>query len=46
LADDLKPKHLHDIVTREVSLEELPNVFDAYVRGEVTGRTVVKIEGS
>lgn len=46
LADDLKPKHLHDIVTREVSLEELPNVFDAYVRGEVTGRTVVRIEGS
>ena len=28
---------------RTVSFEELPSVFDAYVKGAVTGRTVVKI---
>ncbi len=29
---------------RTVSFAELPSVFDAYVKGAVTGRTVVKIE--
>ena len=28
---------------RTVSFEELPTVFDAYVKGAVTGRTVVKV---
>jgi NADPH2:quinone reductase len=28
---------------RTVSFEALPSVFDAYVKGAVTGRTVVKI---
>jgi NADPH2:quinone reductase len=43
LAGDLRPAHLDAVVTREVSLEELPECFDAYIRGEVVGRTVVKI---
>jgi len=44
LADDLKPRHLEEIVTREVSLLELPQAFDAFIAGEITGRTVVKIK--
>jgi acrylyl-CoA reductase (NADPH) len=43
VATDLRPRHFGKIVTREVSLEELPGVFDAYISGDVTGRTVVKI---
>jgi len=44
LAGDLKPRHLDAIVTREVTMDELPGVFDEYIEGSVTGRTVVKIE--
>ena len=44
LASDLKPRHLEEIVTREVSLLELPQAFDAFIAGEITGRTVVKIK--
>jgi acrylyl-CoA reductase (NADPH) len=43
LGDDLRPKHLADIITREISLEELPGAFDGYLSGSVLGRTVVKI---
>ena len=43
LATDLRPRSFEAIVTRQVSLEELPDVFAAYMSGEVTGRTVVKI---
>ena len=43
LATDLKPRHLQQIVVRTVTLDELPTVFDDYVQGKVTGRTVVKI---
>jgi len=43
LGSDLKPKHLEDIVTREVSLDELPGVFGDYLEANVTGRTVVRI---
>jgi len=43
LASDLAPRHLDAIVTREVTLEELPACFDAYIEGGVTGRTLVKI---
>ena len=42
---DLKPRHLDKIVTREVTLEELPSVFKDGLSGEVTGRTVVRING-
>ncbi len=42
LGSDLKPRHLHD-VTRTIAFDELPNAFDAFIRGEVKGRTVVRI---
>ncbi|MDH3689565.1 MAG: acryloyl-CoA reductase, partial [Gammaproteobacteria bacterium] len=45
LADDLRPRHLERIATREIPFAELPEVFDAYIAGEVVGRAVVKIEG-
>ncbi len=42
LAGDLKPRHLAE-VTRTIGFDELPGAFDAYIRGEVKGRTVVRI---
>ncbi|MCG8325856.1 MAG: oxidoreductase [Thiotrichales bacterium] len=43
MATDLAPKHLEQIVTREVGLEDLPDVFDAMLAGNARGRTIVKI---
>ena len=43
LATDLKPRHLDLIVYSTVSLDELPQAFEPYVKGAVTGRAVVKI---
>lgn len=43
LATDLKPRHFDDIVTRTVDLDGLGAVFDDYVAGKVTGRTVVTL---
>ena len=31
------------IATRTIAFAELPQAFDAYIKGTVTGRTVVKI---
>jgi alcohol dehydrogenase len=42
LATDLKPRHLA-AVTRTIAFDELPGAFDAFIRGEVKGRTVVRI---
>ncbi len=42
LGTDLKPRHLHDI-TRTIAFDELPSAFGAFIRGEVKGRTVVRI---
>jgi alcohol dehydrogenase len=42
LATDLKPRHLA-AVTRTIAFDELPGAFDAYIRGAVKGRTVVRI---
>ena len=44
LATDLRPRHLQRIVTREVTLLELPSCFDGYMAGTITGRTVVRID--
>ena len=46
LASDLKPRHLDSIVTRTIQFDELPNAFDAYLKGSVVGRTVVRIAGA
>jgi len=43
LSDDWRPAMLEDIITREVTLEELPAVFDSMLAGESFGRTVVRI---
>jgi NADPH2:quinone reductase len=43
IASDLGPRHLERIVSRTISLADLPGAFQAYIDGKVTGRTVVKI---
>lgn len=43
LATDLKPRHLDTIGMRTIGFDELPEAFQAYVDGTVTGRTVVEI---
>jgi NADPH2:quinone reductase len=43
LGTDLRPRHFDEIVTRTVDLDGLPGVFDDYVAGRNTGRTLVKI---
>jgi putative YhdH/YhfP family quinone oxidoreductase len=42
LAGDLKPRHLQSMV-RTLPFAELPGAFDAYLKGAVKGRTVVKM---
>jgi acrylyl-CoA reductase (NADPH) len=43
IATDLKPRHLDRIITRVVRFDELPGAFQAYLDGQVTGRTLVQI---
>ncbi|MGH8287001.1 MAG: oxidoreductase, partial [Steroidobacteraceae bacterium] len=43
ISTDLAPRHLDRIVTRTISFDELPAAFGAYLKGGVTGRTVVRI---
>jgi NADPH2:quinone reductase len=43
IATDLRPPQLTQIGHRIVSLDELPTQFDAYLKGGVTGRTVVRV---
>ena len=43
LATDLKPRHLDKLVTRTIAFDDLPSAFDGYVKGQIQGRTVVKI---
>jgi NADPH2:quinone reductase len=43
LATDLRPRHLEDIVDREITLEQLPETFDAMLEGRTHGRIVVKV---
>ncbi len=43
IGNDLKPQHLDTIGHRTISFDELPDAFQAYIDGTVTGRTVVKI---
>ncbi|MCO4798797.1 MAG: oxidoreductase [Colwelliaceae bacterium] len=46
LATDLKPSKLNIIAPTTIQFSDLPNAFDAYVNGTVTGRTVVAIDES
>jgi NADPH2:quinone reductase len=43
LATDLKPRQLDEIVSRTVSLEGLPAVFDEMLAGRILGRVLVEI---
>lgn len=43
IASDCRPRHLEQIVTRTLPFADLPTAFDAYLKGAVTGRTVVQI---
>ena len=43
LATDLRPPHLDDAITREIGLDELDGALSAVLRGELQGRTVVKV---
>ena len=43
IATDLRPSKLDRIATRQVTFDELPAQFDDYMKGRITGRTVVKI---
>ena len=44
LASDMKPAHL-DRLTRVIGFNELPNVFDDFIKSRVKGRIVVNISG-
>jgi acrylyl-CoA reductase (NADPH) len=43
LADDLRPPALDDALVSEVGLDELEATLDSILRGEVRGRTVVRL---
>ena len=43
LATDLKPAAMDIIVNRTVDFDDIPGLFEDYVHGKITGRTVVKI---
>ncbi|MEW7992770.1 MAG: oxidoreductase [Candidatus Thiodiazotropha sp.] len=43
LATDLKPRHLDDILSRTVSMEQLPELFDQMLAGTIMGRTLVTL---
>ena len=45
IAGDLRPRHLAKIAGHCIDLDALPGAFDAYLKGTVTGRTVVRIGG-
>lgn len=45
LADDLRPQHLQDMA-RTIPFDDLPGVFDDYLKGRVRGRVVVEIAGA
>lgn len=45
LAGDLRPDKLDVIGTRVVPFADLPSAFDDYLKGAVTGRTVVDLGG-
>ena len=45
LASDLRPQHLQQM-TRTIAFDDLPQVFDDFIRGHARGRVVVAIAGS
>jgi acrylyl-CoA reductase (NADPH) len=43
LATDLRPPHLDETITQEIGLNGLEEALSAVLRGELRGRTVVKV---
>ncbi len=43
IGGNLRPRHLDVIGSRTIEFDELPDAFQAYIAGTVTGRTLVKI---
>lgn len=43
LATDLRPPHLDDSIAYEIPLEQAPEALEKIVRGEIRGRTVVRV---
>ncbi|MCB1896013.1 MAG: oxidoreductase [Zoogloeaceae bacterium] len=43
LAGDLRPRHMASMA-QVIDFEDLPSAFDAFIRGEARGRTVVRIK--
>ncbi len=43
IGSDLMPRHLDTIAPRTIGFDELPDAFQAYLDGTVTGRIVVEI---
>lgn len=43
IGGDLRPRHLDTIGHRTIGFDELPDAFQAYIDGTVTGRIVVEI---
>jgi acrylyl-CoA reductase (NADPH) len=43
MASDLKPENLLDSIGYEITLEELPSTLSAILKGEVRGRTIVRM---
>jgi len=44
LATDMKPAHLEEL-TRTIAFDELPGVFDDFIKSRIKGRVVVDIAG-
>ncbi|MCM3766967.1 acryloyl-CoA reductase [Neobacillus niacini] len=43
LATDFKPRNMEDLLQQEVTLEQLPSILPTLLKGEATGRTIVKL---
>jgi len=45
LATDLRPPHLEEAIAREIELDGLEDALSAILRGELAGRTIVRVGG-
>src|SRR4051794_36534402 len=43
LATDLRPPHLDDAIAREIALDELEETLTSILKGDVQGRTIVRV---
>ena len=43
IGSDLRPAHLDSIASKTIGFDELPDAFQAFIDGKVTGRIVVEI---